>query len=296
MFKNFSDALAKKIEEFPSSSDHVFYQVDLTSEALWELYIASFPEGTNPMFRERTDHDCSSCRHFMKRYGNIVVLSEGGIKRESLWGSLEDLPEPYNVVAKALDKKVLKSKILQPFYNDGPKMGLPSNKEQNEITGEVFTWNHFHGDTPRQCIKLAADIPTIISKDVSSKNVLKRALEEITEESVDTTLELISTNSLYRGEEFKQMLTAFKKLQKQHARIKNKQHLEGFYWDQSRKLGAAFSRIRNTAIGTLLQDLSEGVKPLEDAVASFESVMAQANYQRPAPIFTLNLLKSYKKI
>lgn len=33
------------------------------------------PAGTNPIFRERTEHDCSCCRNFVKNLGNVVAKS-----------------------------------------------------------------------------------------------------------------------------------------------------------------------------------------------------------------------------
>ncbi len=43
-----------------ASKENVFV-VDVTGDELWDHYLASFPEGANPMFRERTEHDCSCC-------------------------------------------------------------------------------------------------------------------------------------------------------------------------------------------------------------------------------------------
>jgi len=53
-------------------------------------------------------------------------------------------------------------------------------------------------------------------------------------------------------------------------------------------------RIRNTAIGTLLTDISEGVA-LERAVASFESKVAPMNYKRPTALVTQRMIDDAKK-
>lgn len=45
------------------------------------------------------------------------------------------------------------------------------------------------------------------------------------------------------------------------------------------------AKIRNTAIGTLLIDLSNGAD-LERAVRAYEIIMAPANYKRPAALIT----------
>ncbi len=46
----------------------------------------------------------------------------------------------------------------------------------------------------------------------SSHDVYARALSEISIDSIDTVLELIAQNSLYRGEEHKFVVTEFRKL------------------------------------------------------------------------------------
>ena len=39
---------------------------DVSGDELWELYLASFPEGTDPIYIENTVHDCNCCRNFCK--------------------------------------------------------------------------------------------------------------------------------------------------------------------------------------------------------------------------------------
>ena len=53
-------------------------------------------------------------------------------------------------------------------------------------------------------------------------------------------------------------------------------------------------RIRNTAIGTLLVSLSEGMN-VDAAVTAFEKVVAPANYKRPKAIFTKKMLEDAQK-
>ena len=53
-------------------------------------------------------------------------------------------------------------------------------------------------------------------------------------------------------------------------------------------------RIRNTAIGTLLVNLSEGMD-VDAAVTAFEKVVAPANYKRPKAIFTKKMLEDAQK-
>jgi len=96
---------------------------------------------------------------------------------------------------------------------------------------------------------------------------------------LDTVLELIDAKALYRGEEHKRAILEFKAAQRANTG-------ELFLWANANSPAAHF---RNSVIGTLIQDLSEG-KDLEYAVKSFETKVAPANYKRPTALITQGMV------
>jgi len=122
--------------------------------------------------------------------------------------------------------------------------------------------------------------------------VFLRSLQTITSEAVDTVLELIAQNGLYRGQEHKATLTAFKQAQTAYNKL-NEAGKGVFAWGKASSLPGAVTKIRNTSIGTLLVDLSEG-KDLEKAVKAFESMVAPTNYKRPTAIVTKSMIEAAK--
>ena len=68
------------------------YQINLDKDEFYAAYLAAFPAGTNPLFRERTEHDCSCCRNFIKNLGTVVALD--GTKYVTVWDDFESLPHP----------------------------------------------------------------------------------------------------------------------------------------------------------------------------------------------------------
>lgn len=51
-FKKFKQALQKHFNEMVFGADRL-YEVDIDKDALWNLYLDSFPAGTNEVYRER---------------------------------------------------------------------------------------------------------------------------------------------------------------------------------------------------------------------------------------------------
>ena len=126
-----------------------------------------------------------------------------------------------------------------------------------------------------------------------TKNVFKHSLDEISMEAVDTVLELINSNTLYKGEEWKIQLIEFKKYKRIYEKLPDSQK-DLFAWEKSAEVGPVIGRIRNHSIGTLLVNISKGMD-LDQAVRKYELIVAPANYKRVKAIFTKKMLEDAKK-
>lgn len=259
-------------------------------DQIWETYIGSFRKEDDPIYRERTEHYCSCCRGFIRTIGDVVSIIDG--KMVTVW-DVDVSKEPgYQIVADAMAAYIRSLPIKDYFLHYERSAGTDKNFE--ELTSGVKTWEHFFVNLPAAVVMPASEIPTKLGTMRESKNVLKRGLEELTIDSTDTVLELIAQNSLYRGAEHTKSLTEFRKLQNTYAKLNSDKSRDLFAWYHACKVHGAVSRIRNTSIGTLLIDLSEG-KELEQAVRAFESVVAPANYKRPTALVTKAMVERAKK-
>lgn len=282
-FKKIQDAMEVQFAKMSKTSDFL-YTLNLEKNELWEIYLNSFPKGTNEIFRERREHDCSCCRNFVNSFGDTVVILDGKIV--SIWDFAID-DKAFSPVIKALSDHI-KTKTIQDVYISRFKqIGIKSNHENYE--GRVITWLHFNVTLPKKFVKSSGDsIATYKGKYRDIKNVFKRSLEELSEESVLTVLELISQNSLYKGEEWEQILTNFNKYQKEYSKLDDSMK-DIYLWEKSTQVGIAIGKIRNHSIGTLLINVSEGMN-LDSAVKKYEVIVAPTNYKRPKPIYTKKML------
>lgn len=292
MFSNFVKAIQKNLQQMAKDSKRLF-TVNVDTEELYNLYLDSFPAGTNKIYRERREYDCSCCRHFIRDMGNVVSIKNGEL--HTIWGINPVPEEKYNVVADILDTYIKQKAISGVFLSKWERIGTPENREMLP-TGEINRYEHFFVDLPEICIYKEMYGHTLdgdLSQFRDIRNVFKRSLDEISRESVETVLELIAQNSLYKGAEWKRQLTEFKKYQKEYEKLPDEQK-ELWTWEKSIAAGAVIGKIRNHSIGTLLVNIADGMD-LDMAVRKYEQIVAPTNYKRPNAIFTKKMLEDAKK-
>lgn len=292
MFKDFVKAIQKNLQQMSKDSSRLF-TVNVDTEELYNLYLDSFPASTNEIYRERREYDCSCCRHFIRDVGNVVSIKNGEL--HTIWGINPVSDDKYNVVAAALDAYVKQKAVLGVFLKKEKRIGTPENREMLP-TGKINKYEHFFVDLPEICIFKECYGHTLegdLSQFRDVRNVFKRSLDEISKEAVDTVLELIAQNSLYKGAEWKKQLTEFKNYQKEYGKLTDEQK-ELWIWEKSIAAGAVIGKIRNHSIGTLLVNISEGMD-LDLAVRKYEQIVAPVNYKRPKAIFTKKMLEDAKK-
>lgn len=289
-FKDFKKLLQDNFSSIAQETTHLF-EVELDKDELWNLYLDSFPTGTNEIYRERREHDCSCCRHFIKAIGNVVVIKDNTIK--TIWDFEIDDPV-YAPVVKALSMFVRTKVVADVWFSREANVGTDSNYEES-TDKSIILWHHFSLKLPKQFVNNRSEsLGEIKGSFRDTRNVFKRSLDEITEESILTVLELISQNSLYKGEEWKVVLLEFLKFKRAYMALPSEHEKENYTWEQSVKLGGAMGRIRNHSIGTLLVNISEDMD-LDEAVKKYEVIVAPENYKRPQAIFTKKMLEEAKK-
>lgn len=255
------------------------------ADKMWETYLAAFPEGTNPIYLNRTEHDCACCRQFIRNFAAVVGIQ--GHTKKTIW-DVSGLEYPYDVVAEKLHHTVMDLDVVSVFRSEEHRYGTEVS-HQKLPGGTVKKWNHFYGVVAKAHYTKSPG--SECGKLNSVAGVFARGLEELQTIAVKEVLTMIENNLLYRGEEHLQAVKEFAALKTQYDKFKSPVSKANFAWSY---LHSTSARFRNTVIGTLVSDISEG-EDLEKAVKKFEDKVAPANYKRPKPLITPAMVEDAMK-
>ena len=76
-FNAFSQAVDARLQRFLADAREgkcVLLRSSIIGDELYTTYLTAFPAGTNPIFRERTEHDCNCCKNFIRNVGTLLAV------------------------------------------------------------------------------------------------------------------------------------------------------------------------------------------------------------------------------
>lgn len=264
------------------------FETDAEAEVIWNLFLSGIAPEYNPVYHTRPIHDCSECRHALKTLGTLVTIDEDLCVQPLLAFDAGE-GSCYQSALDAIAAYVRTRPIRDRFLSSMKRIGVQKSHEQTE-DGTVVTHYHFSMAVPRAAqAAFKTDVERKKAEYRDTRNVFERSLREISEDAVTTVLELVHSNSLYKGEEWEGVLTQF--LQCKRAFDGLDEEKKGLYcWKNAARVGMSVGRLRNHSMGVLLTDLTQDVE-LDTAVRRYEKIVAPANYMRPQAIFTRKMLQ-----
>lgn len=143
-FKMFRTMLQNHFNEMVKDGAPLFI-TNADEDKLYDLYLDSFPAGTNPIFRKRREYDCSCCRRFVKNIGKLVSFMDG--QMVTVW-DFDTKSDVYQPVVDALAAYVKTCAVVNPYYVSrnmisDSKFGTEMNYEYDADHKAVRTWDHF---------------------------------------------------------------------------------------------------------------------------------------------------------
>lgn len=287
-FMIFKNAIQEHFKEMTKDVTHVF-NTNFERELLWNTYLDAFPAGTNEIFRKKREFDCNNCKHMIKRVGGLVTIKDGEV--HTIWEL--DIDDPtFSVVAKAMDEFVKKQPVMDIYLSKEKNIVCDHNHEL--IDGKSHTWEHLYLELPDKFVHRGhTSVESEIAPYRDTRNVFKRSLTEISMNAIDCVLELIDSNTLYKGAEWSVPIKELKKLKKEYDKVDDNKK-ENWLWETSIKIGPVIGKIKKHSIGVLLTDITSGTD-FDAAVRRYEQIVAPTNYKRSKPIFTKKMLDDAQK-
>ena len=292
---NFEDlrvALDVHVKELMSAYG-TLYEVELDKDELWNIYLDAIPPEHNKIYKSRREYDCSTCRHFVKNIGNVVAIRRWGtFSVETMWDIVTE-DERWNRVCQYMSDYVKSHAICGVFKTDLRKVGADKTPSCDE-NGDVIVWRHMSATIPDKHRVRNASVASVKGDYASEHDVFKRSLDEITMDACNTVKELIAQDTIYRGAEYKFAVDGFARCKETYDKLTDDEKELYSWWFLSQTGHNTISRIKNTAIGTLLVTISDG-EDLNVAVSKYEAMVAPENYKRSKPIYTTRMLDEAKK-
>lgn len=304
--EGFTAKMQKKLEEMQKTGK--LYRVGMTGDLIWDLYLKSFSEENDPIFRDpaSTTHNCNHCKNFIRRYGNIVAI-DTFYNIITIFDVKAD--EEYKHSANAMSEAIKRSSITEVFFetfnelnslpyescsksNTEFQLGVASNpkrytKEEAEKFGvvkadEIRMFHHMHLKLDKQFVDMSgASVEAIMAGYRDAKNVFQRAMETISLDTLQLVKDLINQGSLLDGQTHLYKIEQIIPLKQEYDNILPEWR-NNWCWDRSYKL--PYAKFRNELIGVLCAELSEG-EELNKAVQSWNKRVDPANYMKvTAPI------------
>jgi len=183
-FRQFKEAIQKQFERM---SAEPLFVVEVDKDLIWNTYLNAFPEGTNNIYRERREFDCSCCKQFLRNIGGVVCFINQ--KKVSIWDFKPDDPT-FTPVAKAMRQLVQTAPVVGPYFHYEKTVGTDKN---NQLLADesTKTWEHFHLKLPASVVLKKDMIDTQKGVININRALLERAITEIKPQAVSMVLELI---------------------------------------------------------------------------------------------------------
>lgn len=232
-------------------------------ENLYDIFLNALPE------EARQHYNCHACRHFVNRYGRLATIDNDGYIHSAMWNLCA--PDFFDDAYWKVREAVLNAKVTGVFITSEKRLGTPK-------TG---VWTHMAVDIPKN-VRYVSRLNTAEQKMAEKKedfNMLMRAIMKYNMTTIQSAVNLLRSNSLYRSEKILGMAEWFLEVKNEFTNNCGKT-ATNIVWKKVATAPAGFCHISSSVIGSLLDDIEDGMD-FETVKRRFDEKMNPIKYQRP---------------
>lgn len=236
-------------------------------ENLYDIFLTHLPE------EARQHYTCRACRDFVNRYGGLVTINpETGATTPVMWATSSSTAMFFNEAVTALYYHVANSKVTGVFLTNEKRLGMPK-------TG---VWTHMAVYIPKERNhrdKILTPGQKMAEKKEEA-DMLFRAVMKYKKETVESAVNLLRSNSLYRSEKILGIAEWFLEVINSWRTVHGGNARSNIVWKYAATAPVGFCHISSSMIGTLLDDIEAGMD-FETVKRRFDEKMNPTKYQRP---------------
>jgi len=253
-------SIRKEFEKNVKDSGMPLFTTD--AFGLYDLFLQNIPE------EARQHYNCNACRSFVNRFGGLVRIDEStGGQHPVMWGS--KVPNFFGDAVKAVRDRVKAAKVVGVFVSSDKNLGTP-------VTG---SWSHMAVEMPKSMIhtdRLRTAFQASAEK-TEDHRLLCEAVKKYRIETVETAVNLLRSESLYRSEKVLGVAEWFLNVLMS---VKGRRKTYNILWRKAADAPVGFCHVSSSMIGTLLDDIEAGYD-FETVSRKFAEKMNPLQYQRP---------------
>lgn len=308
---NFKQFLTVLQNQFQNMVQYNLYRLDVSGDDIWDAYINGFDAKDNPIFRDPNSsyHNCNNDKNYIRRYGNIVAINDN-FEIVSMFDVLSEVEGTgYENSIKKIQSLISKAKVKDIFFetfnelNSLPYQKINKTQDVYQLghiktlkkytkeeadkygrvnTEDIYTFNHFHNFLPTRFVdKSGKSVEQVMAEFRDAKNVFKRGLDEIPLDTLLLVRDLINQGSLLNSLPYVEKVHKFIEFKKQYDNTPSDKK-DNWAWVKSHS--NPFSRFNNELIGTLCNELAQGME-LNAACLAWNKRADPANFMKAkAPI------------
>lgn len=237
---------------------------------LWDVFMSKLPEDA------RQHYNCNACRHFIVRYGYLVVMDRNGHTTSALWDP-KKVPGFFYDAVLAMKDYVEKLPVGNVFIHDSNiRLGVYTGCDPYE------GWTHFNVVIPwsyRQ-YSVHGDKNEIMNSKKADFECLRSDIERYPYEVVCKAFDILSSGQIYRAEVILNLCKWFKAMHEYLLDVTDPIIKNNLIWRTvAENKTSQNMHVNSSLLGTVLKDIQDG-KSFNVIKARLEEKTDAANYMR----------------
>ncbi len=260
-YHDYLDSMRKRFDDLQVPN---MFHASFDGKVLWNAFLQAIPD------EHRKHYTCNCCRHFVERFGNVVMVAQDGTLTSMIWDEINAPAELRDAIWQ-LRRLVEDSVANGVFLHDKSTMGTP-------VAGG---FRHFSVHLRHVYRSRVLDASQAMAEKAEDFRILGRALSEFDVRHLEDAARILNADAVARSEKFVDHVEWLLRLKRRllDRTINNKRQMN-LRWLDVATAPTGWCKPRGQVIGTLLEDLAAGLD-FETVKRRWNEKLHPLQYQRP---------------